>query len=782
MDASSVFIERSSSGSNGHNGEMLHSVKKAVSVRKRDGRTVQPFDPTKIEVAISKAWQEVGGCDNEEQLRQITAFVAEALQLETVDVEQIQDAVEVALMRHHQFAVAKAYILYRQKRTELREARKAPDPRAVSDYIHFDKYAKFREEWNRREVYLETIDRTEGMHLQKFAHIPGLAEEIRWAFDRAREQRVLPSMRSMQFGGAAILQNNNRIYNCSFTPIDRPRAFSEALFLLLCGCGVGFSVQYDHVDKLPALKTINDNNVLHHTVEDTIEGWADALNALINSYIRGYYVEFNYSKIRPVGSPLKTSGGKAPGHLPLKRALEAIRGVLAGAAGRKLRPIECYDMLCFAAEAVLSGGIRRSAMLCLFSLEDAEMMYAKTGRWLEKYPWRQNSNNSVMLKRDEVKKKQFKRIFQMTKEWGEPGFYFCADLDHGSNPCVEIGMDPKLVVNDETRPLIAKKLGDDAAASLEDGQTFSGWAFCNLCELNGAKFKNHEDFFVAAKAGTIIGTLQAAYTDMPYLGWVSEVIAERDALLGIGITGMLDAPQVTTNPEYQRAVADMVKRWNAALADRIGIRPAARTTCIKPSGTTSLELGCVASGHHPHHAHRFIRRVTANERQAVFQRFRSVNPHMCVRKPNGDWVVEFPIQAPDWAITKDEVSAIDFLEMVKSTQINWVREGTARTETSPGLTHNVSNTVTVKPHEWDAVADYIWESRYFFTGVALLAASGDKDFAFAPHEAVTTDADEARWNHLVANYQPVDYTQIVENEELPNFMAESACAAGQCLI
>jgi ribonucleoside-triphosphate reductase len=764
------------------NGHELHGVNSAMSVRKRDGLTLQPFDTTKIQTAISKAWLDCGGCHDEDQLHAITNLITTALQSETVDVEQIQDAVEVALMRHKQFAVAKAYILYRQKRAELRASRRAPDPTAVSDYIHFDKYARYRETLGRRELYLETIDRVEDMHQARFAHIPGMAEIIHWAFDRVREKRVLPSMRSMQFGGEAILKNNCRIYNCSFSLVDRPRVFAEALFLLLCGSGVGFSVQYDHVDKLPALKAVDPHNVVHHTIADTIEGWADALDALINSYIRGYYIEFNYSQIRPEGALLKTSGGKAPGHVPLKRALEAIRRILDGAAGRKLRPIECYDIFCLAADAVLSGGIRRSAMLCLFSIEDAEMMYAKTGQWGKTHPWRQNSNNSVILKRDDVKKKQFKRIFQMSKEWGEPGFYFTADLDYGANPCVEIGMDPTLVINDEIRALLARKLDAAILAALKDGERRTGWSFCNLCEQNAQMFKTFEDFVVAAKAATIIGTCQAAYTSMPYLGWVSEAIAERDALLGISMTGMMDSPQVSTNPDYQRDIARMVKEWNADLAARIGIRPAARTTCVKPGGTTSLELGCVASGHGAHHAHRFIRRVVAKENQPVFQRFRSVNPHMCVRKPNGDWVVEFPVQPPDWAIVKDDLSALDFLKMVKSTQLNWVLEGIARSETSPGLTHNVSNTVQVQPHEWEPVADYLWENRAYFTGVALLSATGDKDFAFAPHEAITTEADEVRWNQLVAGYQPVDYTMVIENEAMPDFMSEAACAAGKCLV
>jgi len=419
-------------------------------------------------------------------------------------------------------------------------------------------------------------------------------------------------------------------------------------------------------------------------------------------------------------------------------------------------------------------------MIALFSLEDSEMMHAKTGDWYDKAPWRTNANNSVSLKRDEVKKKMFKRIFQMTREWGEPGFFFCSDYDYGTNPCGEIGLNPKLVVNAETRPLIAAKLGD-AAAALKDGQTFTGWAFCNLCEINGSKLKSLEDFLTAAKAATIIGTLQASYTKMPYLGWVSEVIAEREALLGIGMTGMMDSPDVTLNAEMQRTVAEHIKKWNEEWAAKIGIRPAARTTCVKPSGTTSLALGCVGSGIHAHHARRYIRRVTADELELVFQTFKAANPHMCVHKPDGKWVVEFPVEAPEGAILKEDLGAIQFLEMVKSTQRAWVLSGTARPESSPDLNHNVSNTVTVKPDEWDAVAEYLWDNREFFTGVTLISDTSDKKYAFAPNEAVVTEADEARYNQLVDGYTPVDYSSVFEDEDGTTLSAEAACVGGACL-
>lgn len=780
LQETSSVVSTSNGTTNGSHAKDSPLTRPSTQVRKRDGSTFQPFDLLKIESAVRRAWLEVEGRVNEGKIHAVSMLVASTLSGEQVDVERIQDAVEVALMKHDLYAVAKAYIIYRDKRTVLRGSRHTPDPAATSDYIHFSKYSKYRPELLRRELYPETVERDEDMHLRRFAHLPAedLAE-IRWAFDRVRAKEVLPSMRSMQFGGAAIEANHNRVYNCSFSLVDRLKVFSEAMFLLLSGCGVGYSVQFDHVDKLPKLSKIDPKKIVHHVIADSIEGWADAVDVLVNSYLTGVFIEFSYHLIRKQGTPLKTSGGRAPGHRKLKEALEAIRDVLDDAQGRKLRPIQCHDLMCHAADAVLSGGIRRSAMIALFSLEDSEMMNAKTGNWGAKAPWRANANNSVSLKRDDIKKKMFKRIFQMTREWGEPGFFFCSDVSHGTNPCGEIGLNPLLTVSDETRPLLAAKLGATAVA-LQDGDTFTGWAFCNLCEINAAKLTSLEDFLRAAKAAAIIGTLQASYTKMPYLGWVSEIIAEREALLGIGMTGMMDSPAISLDADMQREVAESVNEWNRLWATKLGIRAAARTTCVKPSGTTSLELGNVGSGHHAHHAKRYIRRVTADEMEVVFQAFKTHNPHMCVRKPDGKWVVEFPVEAPEGATLKEDLGAIQFLDMVKSTQLNWVLTGTARPDSSPALNHNVSNTVHVKPEEWETVAEYLWSNREFFTGVTLIAATSDKDYSFAPNEAVVTEADEARWNQLIAGYKPVDYSTVLEAEDGTTFTAEAACMGGAC--
>lgn len=733
-------------------------------VRKRDGQTLQSFDSMKIRDAVLAAWLDAEKKPADlSKVMAVESFVSSSLSEEVVDVERIQDAVEVGLMRVNEYEVAKAYILYREKRANARKARKSPDPLAISEYIHASKYARHIPMEFRRELYHETVGRGEEMHLRRFAHIPSLLPKIRLAYDMVRAKRVLPSMRSMQFGGPAIEANNNRMYNCTATLVDRPRVFSEAMFLLLSGCVVGYSVQFYHVEKLPPIAHVDSKWVVHHVIQDSIEGWADAIDVLINSYITGYTVEFAYHLIRAAGVPLKTSGGRAPGHLKLKEALERIRGVLHAAQGTSLRPIQCHRIMCHLADAVLSGGIRRSAMICLFSLDDSEMMNAKSDRdWFTKEPWFANANNSVVLVRDSVQEKQFRRIFGKTRNFGEPGILFVSSIDHVTNPCCEIGLDPILVA--------------------EDGTRYTGWAFCNLCEINAALLKSRQDFMEAAWAATLIGTLQASYTEMPYLGWVSEGIARRDALLGVGMTGMQESPDIACDPKLQREVAQSIVIWNAAIAELIGINPAARTTTVKPSGTTTLELGIRASGIHSAHDRRYIRRVIADELEVVFQKFRETNPRMCQVMPNGKWVIEFPVETPPNARVRSDFSALSFMEQVRSTQQNWVVPGTVRESAVPGLRHNVSNTVTVRDGEWEDVQDFIWKNRWDLTGISLLSDYGDTIYPFAPFESVKTEAQERRWNELIEAYTPVDYTTMYEVEDGTALTQEAACAGGACAI
>ncbi len=747
-----------------------------IKVKKRDAASVE-YDESKIYTAIKKAVQSATKNEGDvpPHLKTIINNITSALDniikgyvhrgQEEVDVETIQDLVEQQLMGAGLYDVARAYILYREEHKKARNQRLRPDASAIQDYMLVSRYARFLPEVGRRETFAEAVGRVRDMHLRRY---PSALEDITWAFEQVLDKRCLPSMRSMQFGGRAIEKNHARMYNCTFGICDRIEFFRDGLFLLLCGTGVGFSVEFEHVEKLPVLApSVDEGTVRHFDVPDTIEGWADAMQELMLSYVEGYLVEFNYSKIRARGTQLSTSGGRAPGHVPLRRALERARNILDGAVGRKLKPIEAYDIMMHAADAVIAGGVRRSATICLFSPDDGEMMNAKRGNWFEENPQRGRSNNSVKLIRNETSKAQFLRIFTKQKEWGEPGFYFANDLSHGCNPCCEIGLNPHLEVK-----------ADDGSVSIE-----SGWQFCNLTEINGAKLLSEDDFRIAVRAATIIGTLQAGYTDFPYLGSTTEELCRREALLGVSITGMMDSPSITLDPEMQQKMAKYAIEVNSEISLKIGTEPAARLTCVKPAGSTSLLLG-TASGIHPRHARRYFRRVQANKTDPVYSFFNEQNPHMCedsVWSANKtDDVISFCVEAPEEAVLRSEMTAMDLLKYVHSTQQNWVVPGTARPEMNPGLYHNVSNTLTVRDGEWDDVAEYIWENKADFTGISMLAAAGDKLYQQAPHEEVVTAQDETLWNELIANFRPVDYTLMREQEDSTNLQGEIACAGGAC--
>jgi len=719
-----------------------------MQVKKRDGRIVE-FKASRIHLAIAKAMLECYSKNKEdyleqEKLRELTEQVCKTLpQIKIIDIEIIQDTVEKILMEAGYYIIAKTYILYRQKRTELRQIE--PDPNAISDYIHAAKYARYLKEEKRRETYHETIKRVETMHKKKYPH---LVAKIAEAFQFVHDKFVLPSMRSMQFGGEAIERRNARMYNCSFTLIDRPRVFGDILYLLLCGCGVGYSVQKQHVAKLPLLKEIDFNLTYFHDIKDSIEGWADAVNTLIESFLRGYHIEFNFERIRPPGSILN-SGGKAPGHISLKKSLEAVRQILLCAQGRKLKPIECHDIICHLSKAVLAGGIRRSSLISLFSIDDDDMLYCKDKvnfDFLLKNTQRALANNSVVLDKKKCTFADFIRIQHLNKvNFGDPGFVFLEDFDTGINPCGEIGIDPKF-----------------------GGET--GFGFCNLVEINAAKCKNSSDFLKACEAASFIATLQAGYMDLPYLGDVTKKIIQRDALIGVSITGMMDAPWIF-DKHYLEKGAQIVKDVNTTTAKNIGINPAKRCTCIKPSGTASLELGCVSSGIHPHHSKQYFRRVVANPLEPVVQYFKKFNPQMVETKPNGDLCITFPIKTE--GLTLNDISTKEFLDKVFHVYKHWILPGHR-----DGQTHNVSCTVVIDDKNWDDAFNYIWKHRDKISSMSFLPKQSDKEIPFCPRESVLTIKDIAQFDSLVKSYKAVDYSKMIEEEDVT--IKDSACSSDHC--
>jgi ribonucleoside-diphosphate reductase alpha chain len=612
---------------------------------------------------------------------------------------------------------------------------------SLSEYITYAKYARFLPAKKRRETWSEQVKRVFGMHETKYGEkLNSLKNDLKQAKKLVDKKIILGSQRALQFGGKPILKHEAKMYNCTASYADRVDFFKEAMYLLLCGCGVGFSVQTHHAAKLPNIQK-REQEECEFVIPDSIEGWSDALGVLVSSYFvekkdfpvfdleinlpsfSGKKVKFDFSVIRPKGSYINW-GGKAPGSSSLEIALKKIEDVFEKAIqdGRcQLKPIEIYDIVMHASDAVLGGGVRRSATICLFSLDDNEMLNAKTGDWFVKNPQRGRSNNSVVLLRDKVTKEQFDFIYEKVKEFGEPGFLWVDDLENLVNPCVEISL----------------------YAYDEDGN--SGWQFCNLCEINMKKCKTEKQFLDACKSAALIGTLQAGYSNFSYLTETTKKIVQREALLGISMTGMMDSPKISFNPDLQKKGAKTILSVNSFVSKIIGINECARATCIKPAGTTSLILG-TASGVHPHHANKYFRRVQANKLEFTTKTFEEHNPlavEESVWSSNGtDVVLTFLCEIPKNAKTKNQINALQLLEYVKLTQTNWVKYGTRLEKcVKPWLRHNVSNTINVKENEWYDVRDFIYTNKNYFTGVSILSMNGDKDYPQAPFCTVFTPED-----------------------------------------
>ena len=600
----------------------------------------------------------------------------------------------------------------------------------LSQTKFYEAYSRWDESLDRYETWEEAVTRVMNMHRDYYKDkmTPKLSQMIDEAESLYKLQYALGAQRALQFGGEQLLKHQMRMYNCTSSYADRTAFFQELFYILLCGAGAGFSVQYHHVEKLSDIAE-RKKQAKGYVVEDSIEGWADALGVLMSSYFvgggtfpefEGRKVYFDLSQIRPKGAEI-SGGFKAPGPEPLRRALDKIEYLLQGlvlSGVTRLRPIHVYDIAMHAADAVLAGGVRRSATICLFSPDDEEMAKAKTGNWFVDNPQRGRSNNSAVIVRDEVTREQFSKLMESIKQFGEPGFYFVDSRDHTTNPCVEIGMFPQI-----------------------DGK--SGWQGCNLTEINGGKCTTREEFFKACRAGAIMGTLQAGYTDFKYLSNTTKEIFDREALLGVSITGWMNNPEVLFDPEIQREGAEVVKAVNEEVAELIGINPAARTTCVKPSGNASVLLQ-TASGIHAEHAPRYLRNVQMNKDSEVAQLIAETNPYMIEESVwsagKTDYIISFPIISKEGSIYKEAMLGKNLLEMVKMVQQNWVEAGT-RVErcADPTVRHNVSNTVTVLNHQWKEVEDYVFDNRHSYAGISFLSGSGDKDFNQAPFTQVLTE-------------------------------------------
>ena len=610
----------------------------------------------------------------------------------------------------------------------------------LSDITVYMKYAKYLPTEERRETWEELVTRNKQMHIKKYPH---MQEQIEHVYKFVTDKKVLPSMRSMQFGGKPIEVAPNRVFNCAYLPADDWRCFSETMFLLLGGTGVGYSVQSHHVEKLPEIQKPNLKRTRRFLIGDSIEGWADAVKALMRSYFKGgSKIRFDFSDIRPKGATLVTSGGKAPGPQPLKECLLKLEGILDSKEnGEKLSTIEVHDMICHIADAVLAGGIRRAALISLFSADDDEMISCKAGNWWEKNPQRGRANNSVVLMRHRITKKYFMNLWERVKESGagEPGFYFTNDKDWGTNPCCEIALRP--------------------------------FQFCNLTEVNVSNVEDQQDLEERVRAASFIGTLQAGYTDFHYLRDVWRRNTEKEALVGVSMTGIASGAVLGLNLE---SASNVAKEENARVADLIGIKPASRVTCVKPAGTTSLTVG-TSSGIHAWHNDYYIRRVRVGKNEAIYTHLAIHHPELIEDeyfRPHDTAVISVPQKAPEGAITRSE-SSLDMLERVKKISTEWVHPGHRQGQN----THNVSATVSVRDEEWESTGEWMWQNRKYYNGLSVLPYS-DHSYKQAPFE----DCTEEKYNLLIESLENVDLTKVVELEDNTNLSGELACAGGACEV
>ena len=610
----------------------------------------------------------------------------------------------------------------------------------LSDITVYMKYARFNHDLNRRETWDEIVTRNKEMHLKKF---PNLKEEIDNVYQLVYDKKVLPSMRSMQFAGKPIDIAPNRIYNCAYIPMDDWRSFSEVMFLLLGGTGMGFSVQKHHIEKLPEVRKPNLNRKRRYLINDSIEGWADSIKFLMKTYFNGgSNIVFDYSDIRPKGARLITAGGKAPGPQPLKECLIKIRGILDEKDnGERLTPIEVHDIVCHIADAVLSGGIRRAALISLFSADDNEMIACKTGNWWEQDPQRGRANNSIALCRSRIEKDYFQDVWKRIElsGAGEPGIYFTNDKDWGTNPCCEIALRP--------------------------------YQFCNLCEVNVSNIESQEDLNTRVKAAAFLGTLQASYTDFHYLRPVWQRTTEKDALIGVSMTGI--ASGVVLGYDMKEAAKE-VKKENRRVAEMLGINSAARTTCVKPAGTTSLALG-TSSGIHAWHNDFYIRRIRVGKNESMYPYLLENHPDLIKDeyfRPHDTAVIEIPQKSPEGAILRTE-SVFDLLKRIKKVSQEWIKPGNTKGMNS----HNVSATVSIKEDEWELVGDWMWKNREHYNGLSVLPYDGGS-YIQAPFE----DCTEETYNEMIKSLAKVDLTQINELTDETDLKGELACAGGSCEI
>jgi ribonucleoside-diphosphate reductase alpha chain len=751
-------------------------------IEKRDGRLMS-FDFDKISGAIWKAMAAAGeGSQDDAALvaHQVAGELgrfAKKYKNFLPTVEGIQDSVEKYLILNDYVKTAKAYILYRDKRAQLRashvevpqnvqrlaeESKKYFDGNLLGEFVYLRSYSKWIPEEGRRETWVETVDRYMSFMRENVG--TKLSEK---EYDELRtailKQEIVPSMRLMQFAGEAARKTNVCAYNCSFIAPSKLEDFAEIMYISMCGTGVGFSVESDNVQALPQIKYQTGEKLATHVIADSKEGWCDALTLGLRTWYGGKDIAFDFSQIRPAGARLKTMGGKASGPQPLMSLLSFARERIMARQGRRLKNIDAHDIICKIGECVVAGGVRRSAMISLSDLDDADMRDAKKGQFFMSDPHRSIANNSAVYNmKPENEQFMDEWIALMKSHSGERGIFNRGGLiQQMPKRRLENWQKSGYVVNDRVvGPAGTNPCGEIILKSKQ---------FCNLTEVIARVTDTRESLVRKARLATILGTYQSSLENLPYLSkdWKENCQSER--LLGVSITGQWDSPAVR-NADTLTAMRNETISINKKYAKRLGINSSTAITCVKPSGTTSQTMG-VASGMHARHAPYYIRRIRISSTDSLFKMLRDQGvPYypevgQSLEEAN-TFVLEFPVKSPDGAICKDDLSALDQLE-------HWKMVKTSYTE------HNPSVTVSVGDNEWIAVANWVYANWDIVGGLSFLPRSNHV-YRLAPYEAIT----ESEYKEKVSHFPEIDYSKLYayERQDETELKKELACVSGVCEI
>jgi ribonucleoside-triphosphate reductase (thioredoxin) len=740
-----------------------------TTISKRDGRVVA-FEPGRIERAIARCFAALG----REPYTPIAELALRVVNIMSArpgqpSVEAVQDAVELTLQAAGEFEAAKAYILYRAEHAKQRQERPIPEdvraafaeadqyfPTPIQKFQFFDKYSRFDYEKGRRETWIETVDRAVSF-LHELVQTNTGADLGSQTYERIRsailEMRSMPSMRLLAMAGAPARRDSTAIYNCSYVPVDSIDAFCEALLISMAGCGVGFSVESRYVENFPRVHRRRSLEPLRHTIEDSAQGWAAAVRLGLETWFDGGDIEFDFDQIRAAGTPLRTKGGRASGPQPLRTMLEFSRQRLLARQGMHLRPIDAHDIMCMVGNAAVSGGVRRTAMISLFDFDDLEMRLCKSGDFEHDNSQRWNANNSAVWPERGLDQIQVvEQVLDMVKsQRGEPGiFNRKAALDmlparrkafgyeeYGTNPCGEI--------------ILRKN------------------EFCNLSIAVARAEDNLDSLKEKVEIATIIGTIQSLATHFPDLRpiWKQNCIEER--LLGVDITGQMDSPAVH-DPAVMQALRAHAVQTNRVFAEKLGINQSAAVTTVKPSGNSSQLLNC-SSGLHARWAPYYERNVRVATTSPIFKVLRDAGVPMDpengqTREDANTWVIHFPVQAPEGAVTRKDRSAIEQCNYWLHNKVNWTE-------------HNPSVTCTYRPEEVVELMKWIWEHRDLIGGMAFLPAF-DAHYAQLPYIEISKEEFDRR----TAEFPEIDFSKLwrYEHSDLTTAAQELACLAGNCEV